>query len=378
MTSNIKVSVVVPVYNVENYLKQCLDSLVNQTLEDIEIICVNDGSTDNSLAILEEYSKKDKRIKIINQENKGLSGARNTGMRNVNGKYTFFLDSDDWIETNALEELYNFSEDRNLEITFYQTVDYIQETGQCSLEQFGGLTVVGHEFDGKIFNYEDIANILFKMPHSAFNKLYLTSFLENNNAQFPEGFNYEDVAFFYEIFPKARRASILRKPLLYYRIREDSISTSGGIKSFDIFESLKLVHNSLKDTIMLKDYLQDYLMFIIVNFKFVFLRLNKEFQNEYFNLMLENYSYFGLDKVNGDFTGWSYEDRIFYQSLDKASDGHEFDLIFERDCQAFLANHYKGLCEKLENEKQQLINEINLLKTDNSKSHSKIRNLFKK
>ena len=87
MTSNVKVSVIVPVYNVEKYLKDCLDSVVNQTLEDIEIICVNDGSTDNSLAILEEYAEKDSRIKIITQENKGLGGARNTGLYHANGEY---------------------------------------------------------------------------------------------------------------------------------------------------------------------------------------------------------------------------------------------------------------------------------------------------
>ena len=105
-----KVSVIVPVYNVEDYLCECLDSLITQTLSDIEIICINDGSTDNSLEILTNYSKRDSRIKIITQENKGLSSARNRGFEFINGKYTYFIDSDDILKSDALEKLYNLAE----------------------------------------------------------------------------------------------------------------------------------------------------------------------------------------------------------------------------------------------------------------------------
>ena len=100
------VSVIVPVYNVEKYLEECLDSIINQTLEDIEIICVNDGSTDNSLKILKKYAKKDNRIKIINQKNCGLGCARNSGLNQSQGDYIFFLDSDDYLNPNILEKLY--------------------------------------------------------------------------------------------------------------------------------------------------------------------------------------------------------------------------------------------------------------------------------
>lgn len=104
---DVKISVVLPVYNVANYLRKCLDSLVNQTFKDFEVICVNDGSTDLSLGILEGYAVSDSRFKIINQENQGLSGARNTGIEHVQGDYVIFVDSDDWLEENALELLYD-------------------------------------------------------------------------------------------------------------------------------------------------------------------------------------------------------------------------------------------------------------------------------
>ena len=100
-----KISVIVPVYNVEQYLPQCLDSIINQTYKNLEIICVDDGSPDNSGKILDEYAKKDKRIKVIHQENQGVSVARNTGLDNATGKYIGFVDPDDWIEADYYETL---------------------------------------------------------------------------------------------------------------------------------------------------------------------------------------------------------------------------------------------------------------------------------
>lgn len=107
--NNPKVSIIMPVYNVEKYLKKCLNSLINQTLDDIEIICVNDGSTDNSDKILQEFAQKDSRIKILTQSNKGQSVARNLAIENANGEYLGFVDSDDWVDLDYFEKLYNIA-----------------------------------------------------------------------------------------------------------------------------------------------------------------------------------------------------------------------------------------------------------------------------
>ena len=104
-----KISVIVPCYNVEKYLEECLDSIVNQTFTDIEIICINDGSTDSTNRILDIYSNNDSRIKIITQTNKGLSASRNIGIENSNGEYILFIDSDDYLELTAFEEIYNIA-----------------------------------------------------------------------------------------------------------------------------------------------------------------------------------------------------------------------------------------------------------------------------
>ena len=112
----VKVSVIVPVYNGEKYLTQCLDSIINQTLEDIEIISINDGSEDNSLSILERYASMDNRIKIISTENRGLGAARNSGLELATGEYVAFVDADDWIDKETYEQLYSKSASSDLVI----------------------------------------------------------------------------------------------------------------------------------------------------------------------------------------------------------------------------------------------------------------------
>ena len=117
-----KVSVIIPVFNVEKYIDKCLDSIVNQTLVDIEIICIDDCGTDNSIRIVENYALKDERITIIyNSKNRGLSTSRNLGLQIAQGKYVYFLDSDDYLEENALEDLYNISEKNQTEVLYFDT-----------------------------------------------------------------------------------------------------------------------------------------------------------------------------------------------------------------------------------------------------------------
>jgi glycosyltransferase involved in cell wall biosynthesis len=123
----VKVSVVIPVYNVEDFLEECLDSVVNQTLRDIEIICVNDGSPDDSLRILEEYARRDNRITVINQDNAGHAVASNRGIDLAKGEYLYLMDSDDMLKTTALEELYIYAKDKSADFVLFQSNNYSQD-----------------------------------------------------------------------------------------------------------------------------------------------------------------------------------------------------------------------------------------------------------
>ena len=124
LTFKPKVSVIIPIYNVQNFLIDCLDSIVKQSLKEIEIICVNDGSTDDSLSLLLNYSKIDNRIMIIDQRNRGLSEARNTGIKFSNGEFIYFVDSNDLLRLNALYELYEYSKKYNLDIIYFQSIEF--------------------------------------------------------------------------------------------------------------------------------------------------------------------------------------------------------------------------------------------------------------
>lgn len=129
---NPDISIIVPVYNVEKYLPQCLESLINQTYANIEIICVNDGSTDNSLEILDKYAKRDSRIIVINQKNSGVSVARNAALKIISGKYLMFVDGDDWIELNNCETAYNLIEKYNADVVMWS---YIREYPNKALKK---------------------------------------------------------------------------------------------------------------------------------------------------------------------------------------------------------------------------------------------------
>lgn len=366
---NPKISVVLPVYNVANYLRKCLDSLVNQTFEDFEVICVNDGSTDLSLGILEGYAIKDSRFKIITQENKGLSGARNTGIKHVQGEYVLFVDSDDWLDNNALEELYGHVKSFKSDITMFRFKYFDETTKEFTESPFTNLDIIPHSLNNRNFNYNDVLDILFKISHAPFNKLYKKSFVEQY--EFPEGLIYEDLYFFYTIFFTAKKTSVIRKSLYNYRIRDDSISTTGDDKSFDIFDVLTHVQEILHDKNIYDAVKDEFLMFIIINLKFVYLRLNIEYRDKFIDLIKEKYNYFNLGDVD-DFEGWHYEDEAFYRSVCVSKNSEIFDLNCEKFQYEILFNHYKTLSELLQNENDDLKAKLN----ENNPKDNKFRKLI--
>ena len=205
-----KISVIIPVYNVEKYLRQCLDSVVNQTFRDIEIICVNDGSTDGSLAILEEYSSKDNRIVVINQENSGQSAARNNGLRIATGEYIAFLDSDDYMELNLCEIAYQKAKLTDADITMY----FFDTFG----EDFLNMSAIDIILDDDIVSRDKKIDAINENFNVIWNMLYKRSFLQNNNILFLENVIFEDVPFSIKCACLCNKIAVIRKRLVHYRI----------------------------------------------------------------------------------------------------------------------------------------------------------------
>jgi len=230
-----KISIIVPVYNVEQYLSQCLDSLINQTLKDIEIICVNDSSHDGSLKVLEEYANKDNRIKIINHsENKGLGAARNTGIDAARAKFVGFIDSDDFVDEEMFYLLYNEIANVNVDIAWCDFRRFIVEddiVGTTDLPR--GLYTIQEVLANAKF-YPSILSVC--------NKLYKKELLEG--IRFPNGYS-EDQKFNAEYFLKTKKISVIDKTYYFYRIREGSISKSKELSKKDWNDYLNAYETSI-------------------------------------------------------------------------------------------------------------------------------------
>lgn len=212
-----KVSVIVPVYNGEKYLEECLDSILNQTMKDIEIICVDDGSTDRSNEILDKYSSNDARIRIYHQENQFAGIARNTGMKYAEGKYILFLDGDDFFDSAMIEKLYNKSEQDKADICVCDGYRYDDEN-KVALK---GKAYLAHRLlpDKIPFSIEDAEETLFNFTTmNLYNKLYRRDFLEKMGIKFKPHRLGEDAGFVLHTLSSASRITILDERLFYYRI----------------------------------------------------------------------------------------------------------------------------------------------------------------
>ena len=221
----IKTSLIVPVYNIENYLPKCLESILEQTHKNIEIICVNDGSTDNSARILEEYAKKDTRIQIITQKNQGLSHARNTGLKQARSEYIVFVDSDDWIEPNTVQYGLNaILSDPEIDFVSYGArLIYEDNVHRAHHANLGDLKYHTITLTGK---HEINESTIMDSTVTAWNKLYKKSLIDKHNLVFPVGLLYEDTAFFYKYCLHAKSAYYINQYLYNYVQRSSSIMGS--------------------------------------------------------------------------------------------------------------------------------------------------------
>ena len=216
MSNQPKVSVIIPVYNVEKYLRECLDSVINQTLKDIEIICVDDGSTDNSLEILKEYAKKDKRLKVFTQKNQGAAVARNLGMKQAKGKYFSILDSDDFFALNMLELLYNKAEKSKSDITICRCQMLDDETKTIAPMTH---SLKKHYLPEKeTFNYKDIINHVFDFCVGwSWDKLYNADFVRKTKLEFQNLRSTNDAFFVFMSLLHAKKITTIDDILITHR-----------------------------------------------------------------------------------------------------------------------------------------------------------------
>lgn len=230
-----KVSIIVPVYNVEKYLRRCLESLIHQTLEEIEIIVVNDGTKDNSQEIIDEYAKKDNRIIPLKKKNGGLSDARNYALPYVKGEYVAFVDSDDYVEETMYEKLYEKAKEEDYD---FVECDFIWEYPNKKV-------IDTSRIDDNYFT--DIRVV-------AWNKLYKTKLILDKKLIFPVGLHYEDIAFCYKLLPWAKKIGYLNDACYHYIQRDDSIANTSDIRVRELYDVISDVYKYYQENHLLETY----------------------------------------------------------------------------------------------------------------------------
>lgn len=291
MENGIKLSVIIPCYNVEKYLRQCLDSVINQTLKEIEIICVNDGSTDGTQKILEEYAKKDNRILVINKPNGGQASARNAGMEKMQGEYVAFLDSDDWVDLNFYEKLYNATKRNNVdfaigEILLHNSNNEVSKKCLANIPLFKLKT-------GSYKHINDKSHVIYSC--SVCNKLYKANIIKENKLLFPQNLLLEDILFNFQASVITKSFVLVPDVRLYYR--QHSTSTMSNIvksdRIFDIFKIYELCEEFLEQANLPKKLKKRYKNildnFKIFNLYIYYSNCPKEFKDEFREKMLSHF-----------------------------------------------------------------------------------------
>ncbi|MDE1507155.1 glycosyltransferase family 2 protein [Ligilactobacillus salivarius] len=253
----VKISVIVPIYNVEKYLKKCLDSIINQTFKEFEIILVDDGSTDNSEMICKEYRRKDSRIVYLKKNNGGLSDARNYGLDYANGEYVAFIDSDDYLGKNFLEFLYRAIRTSKSEVAVCGfVIEYEDEKNlqDVSLHE-DNVTITGKDLLHRVMKYKDGYSYVV-----AWNKLYKRELFDN--IKFAKGKVYEDEWINYPLFWNVDKVYLLDKKLYHY------VQRTGSIKNSRMsLKKIESMNEMLKDRILFyKD--KDIKLFILANIRY--------------------------------------------------------------------------------------------------------------
>ena len=282
-----KISIIVPMYNVEKYISKCLDSLVNQTLKDIEIIIIDDGSTDNSANIVKEYMKKYNNIILLSQKNSGQAVARNNGIRKATGEFLCFVDSDDWIDLEMCEKLYNYNEK---DIVYSKFIYYYDQNKQ----------IIPIDLYKKVNNEQ--ARYMFKNSGPC-QKIIRRSLIVDNNLFFPEGIIYEDSAVIPALALYTDKIKYIDEPLYYYLQRMGSTMNVEKFseKLLDVFKSVEVLENNFKNGDKENKYSHEleylFITYFLICASSRFLSYNRyEELNKISNIMKEKYPTYTKNK----------------------------------------------------------------------------------
>jgi glycosyltransferase involved in cell wall biosynthesis len=325
MEQNPKVSIVVPVYNVEKYLCKCLDSILNQTLKEIEIIIINDGSTDNSLKIIKEYGDKDVRIKIIDKKNEGYGKTVNKGLDIACGEYIGIIESDDWIEPDMFEKLYNTAKLHNVDIVKSAYYEYYSETSKCK-NKVALWAIPSSDDLNKIVCPLDRYNVFFR-GQQVWTYIYKRVFLNENKIRFLEtlGASYQDISFNFKVLALAKSAYFLKDAFVHYLLDNMNSSINSNEKVFCVCDEINEISKFLDKHSILKSKIK----MVFNKYKFCvyrwnFYRLQGKKRKSFVKVMQRELKY---DLKNGNFDKSLYTHKEYRDYKYFANYGDKFYIV---------------------------------------------------
>ncbi|MBR0471297.1 MAG: glycosyltransferase family 2 protein [Methanosphaera sp.] len=281
--SNIEISIIIPVFNSEKYLDECLKSVIHQTFTRYEIICVNDGSTDSSLIILEKYLQKYDNLKVHNKENEGPGSARNYGLKHAKGKYVLFLDSDDWLEENTLETLYETAMENDSELVMFNALEHYKNNKTKNRTYH--VIKEDNNFRKFSFDYNNNINLVMNGYHIVCTKLHKLDFIKNYSLSFAEKDQFEDVLFHIKSMIYAKRISYTPEVLYHYRRTGDNSRQNNalnGKKSLQFFEIFEEVKEFLYDECLYEKFKINYYKFVINETRNIEQNIDNKFYDDFF------------------------------------------------------------------------------------------------
>lgn len=355
----VKISVIVPVYNCEDYLDESIKSILNQSFKDIEVICVDDGSVDDSLKILKKFSMHDARLKVLPQENQGVSVARNNALKKVSGDYIYFFDADDYIVEDGLEKAYNNAVNNDSDIVIFKYDQYKEDSFLNHSQQDIEKQFPKTDFTNFTFNCYDYRIRAFKGPFAPWFKLYKKEFLDRYEYfEFPPNLNQNDVPFHVKTILKASKISFIPEYLYHYRIDNPNSISNTRLKRFkDIFSIIQIVEDFLKDENLFEEFKEEFEYFKINRIIYEM----KGRPNEYFLIAKDE-----LSKVNHDNDLLSENVLFKFETIMNSNSIEEYNYKLEINNLKKKNEKFSKEIKKLKNQNRELKNKNNKLKKQNN------------
>ncbi len=346
MSKQAKVSILVPIYNVEKYLHECIDSILNQTLQDIEIILINDGSTDNSPAICEEYAKKDKRVKIINKANSGYGHSMNMGLDTASGEYIGIVESDDYIRPDMYEKQYKLAKELNLDLL---KADFRKFYGDEDERTFEYTPVAAPQFYNRVLKASDDVTVFKQTNNVIWTGLYNTRFLKENNIRFNEtpGASYQDNGFFFQTYALAQRMYFINED--FYQLRRDNPNSSvkSKAKVFCMCDEYAFIRRFI-DQNNLQKFIGIYYVLMYLNYMFTYYRVADEFKPMFLERFREDFL-FGQKNKELDKTLFSKKEWENVRLLLKSAESFHNKFSSPKNMENKKENLWHKIKEKLQN-----------------------------